>query len=346
MFEISRAVAVPLDGVAAALEELADRDGQGEPGDGRDRGQQADREGRPAEAGDEDRQERGRRVDDAHRDRIPAHDPGVVDRVRAGRPAGPEPRQRDRGAGQGGRAAGAQAHRRSVPAARVTASGRSPSVDGPMRSGRADVRSAVIIGATRGDDGILGRVPGRRDARNGLSRPAPAGPDGARARPAAGPAARRRLLGRSRSPIWRADLFTEVGGAGPYDAAHYHPTFDGLTPCERVGDPTDRAAIRSAGSRLAWPTSRRCSPKPVTPSSIADLDPDDVRQAMPAILATIEATLDVPSERLASQALRAGPRRPTGRSIARLDTLRVSGRSPPGVNPDCQQSVAHARLTT
>ena len=46
-------------------------------------------------------------------------------------------------------------------------------------------------------------------------------------------------------PVWRADLFGEVGGE-PFDAAHFHPTFSGLTPCERVFDP----AIQD--DPLAW----------------------------------------------------------------------------------------------
>jgi len=92
-------------------------------------------------------------------------------------------------------------------------------------------------------------------------------------------------------PIWRADLFTEVGGSGPFDAAHYHPTFDGLTPCERVGDPTIER------DPLAWITARLADiPAMLTEAGhaerIADLDPEDVRQAMPAILATIATTLD------------------------------------------------------
>jgi hypothetical protein len=35
-------------------------------------------------------------------------------------------------------------------------------------------------------------------------------------------------------PIWRADLFNNTSGASPWDAAHYHPTFSGVVPCERV----------------------------------------------------------------------------------------------------------------
>ena len=34
------------------------------------------------------------------------------------------------------------------------------------------------------------------------------------------------------------DLFTTVGSATPLDASHYHPTFTGIQPCERVFDPS------------------------------------------------------------------------------------------------------------
>jgi hypothetical protein len=88
-------------------------------------------------------------------------------------------------------------------------------------------------------------------------------------------------------PIWRADLFTEVGGRGPFDAAHYHPTFDRLTPCERVGDPVIQA------DPLGWINRRLADlPAMLTESGHADLveglDPGLVRQA---IQATIAATL-------------------------------------------------------
>jgi hypothetical protein len=102
-------------------------------------------------------------------------------------------------------------------------------------------------------------------------------------------------------PIWRADLFTEVGGKAPFDAAHYHPTFDGLTPCERVTDPTIQP------DPLGWITARLADiPAILTeaghPDRIADVDMADVGQAMPAIVATIAATLayrpsDVPTGR-------------------------------------------------
>lgn len=91
-------------------------------------------------------------------------------------------------------------------------------------------------------------------------------------------------------PVWRADLFTEVGGAAPFDAAHYHPTFIGLTPCERVADATIQP------DPFGW-ISRRLADVPAMLTEaghaglIEELDEDALRQAMPAILATIQATL-------------------------------------------------------
>ncbi len=35
-------------------------------------------------------------------------------------------------------------------------------------------------------------------------------------------------------PVWRADLFDRIDGEpGAFDAAHFHPRFDGVDPCER-----------------------------------------------------------------------------------------------------------------
>lgn len=40
-------------------------------------------------------------------------------------------------------------------------------------------------------------------------------------------------------PFWRADLFDRLGSEpGAFDAAHYHPQFDGIEPSGRVWDDT------------------------------------------------------------------------------------------------------------
>jgi hypothetical protein len=91
-------------------------------------------------------------------------------------------------------------------------------------------------------------------------------------------------------PIWRADLFTTVGSSSAFDAAHYHPTFSGLVPCDRVMDPSIVA------DPVAWIEGRLAD----IPAMLAeaghgdlagDIDADVVNQAMPSILATIRTTL-------------------------------------------------------
>lgn len=91
-------------------------------------------------------------------------------------------------------------------------------------------------------------------------------------------------------PIWRADLFSVVGGAADYDAAHYHPTFSGLVPSDRAHDPAMNA------DPFGWIERRLADlPAMLAESGHAELagalDPDEVRQAMPAILAAIRSTL-------------------------------------------------------
>lgn len=90
-------------------------------------------------------------------------------------------------------------------------------------------------------------------------------------------------------PVWRADLFSEVDGSGPYDTAHYHPTFTGLTPCKRVFDDTIQP------DPLRW-ISRRLADVPGMlteagrPELVDQFDAAAARHAMPAVVATIEAT--------------------------------------------------------
>jgi hypothetical protein len=92
-------------------------------------------------------------------------------------------------------------------------------------------------------------------------------------------------------PIWRADLFTTVGGSGAFDAAHYHPTFTGLVPCDRVRAPGIDA------DPFGWIKGRLSDfPQMLAeaghPELADEIDLETLRQAMPAILAGIRATLD------------------------------------------------------
>lgn len=96
-------------------------------------------------------------------------------------------------------------------------------------------------------------------------------------------------------PIWRADLFSVVGGGSAFDAAHYHPTFSGLVPCERVADP----AIQ--GDPFGWIAGRLADLPAIFaesghPELVDAVSADELRSAMPAVLATIRATLDDTSD--------------------------------------------------
>jgi hypothetical protein len=90
--------------------------------------------------------------------------------------------------------------------------------------------------------------------------------------------------------LWRADLFTTVGGPGPYDAAHFHPTFTGLVPCDRATDPA------LVSDPYGWMEGRLRD----VPGMLVDAGHDDLAagvdaaamdQAMPAVLATIRTCL-------------------------------------------------------
>ena len=91
-------------------------------------------------------------------------------------------------------------------------------------------------------------------------------------------------------PIWRADLFTTVGSPVAFDAAHFHPTFAGLVPCDRVIDP----AIWTRP--LEW-VRQRPSDLPGMlveaghPDLVEAVDSDALEMAMPTILSAIWSIL-------------------------------------------------------
>jgi hypothetical protein len=91
-------------------------------------------------------------------------------------------------------------------------------------------------------------------------------------------------------PLWRADLFTTVGSTTALDASHYHPTFSGVQPCERVFDdsifPDPHAWI---AGRLA--DLRGMLLEAGHPELAEELDDTDIAQAMPAILQAVATTL-------------------------------------------------------
>lgn len=97
-------------------------------------------------------------------------------------------------------------------------------------------------------------------------------------------------------PVWRADLFDLIEGRpGNFARAHFHPRFEGVEPCDRSwdealsADPMAWLAIQlgdlvslleRGGVRLEGDARRR-----------ADADADELRQAVPEIVATAEAIL-------------------------------------------------------
>jgi hypothetical protein len=91
-------------------------------------------------------------------------------------------------------------------------------------------------------------------------------------------------------PLWRADLFTTVGSTTALDASHYHPTFSGVQPCERV------FVDEIFPDPHAWMVSRLSDLRGMLeeaghPELAAELDDGDIAQAMPAILSALATTL-------------------------------------------------------
>ena len=144
--------------------------------------------------------------------------------------------------------------------------------------------------ADRGDDRILGGDAGRRHARDRLPRAASAGPRDEAARFRRRSRAATPSSGRSRSRSGGPTCSRRSGAPRP--SMPRTTTRRSPGSCRASGWATRRSRpIRSAGSSGASRTSRRCSPRRATPSWPRRLDPDALRQAMPAILATIRTTL-------------------------------------------------------
>ena len=108
---------------------------------------------------------------------------------------------------------------------------------------------------------------------------------------------------RLREPIFRADLFTRFAGeAGNWDAAHFHPRFlEGWIPCNREWDPALTADPRS------WIEHTLGNVREIlTQGGAADLadsvDQAEVDQAMPIVMAAIEACFHPAESRVAAPA--------------------------------------------
>jgi hypothetical protein len=105
-----------------------------------------------------------------------------------------------------------------------------------------------------------------------------------------GSAAQRVVIDR---PVFRADLFDQVDGPpGNLRSAHFHPHFDDVEPCERYwsdeirDDPTGWLAAELGDLRGLLERSG----VDVAHAPWLDGDAAALRRAVPAVLATVEAT--------------------------------------------------------
>jgi len=96
-------------------------------------------------------------------------------------------------------------------------------------------------------------------------------------------------------PVFRADLFDQVDDPpGNLRSAHFHPRFDGVEPCERHwsdalrADPTGWLAGQLGDLRRLLESSG----VDVAGAPWLDVDATALRDALPAIVAAVEATWD------------------------------------------------------
>jgi hypothetical protein len=94
-------------------------------------------------------------------------------------------------------------------------------------------------------------------------------------------------------PVFRADLFDQVTSPpGNLESAHFHPTFDGIEPSDRVWD---EAIQRDAAGWLAGelgdlPALLTRGGVDVTALEWIERDAKAVRDAAPDIVAAVEST--------------------------------------------------------
>jgi hypothetical protein len=102
-------------------------------------------------------------------------------------------------------------------------------------------------------------------------------------------------------PIWRADLLESVEGPfGSFDRTHHHPAFREWEPGHRVFDETMSAEpIEYVGARLR-DIAGLCEGAGIDPALVPDADADELRRAVPDIVATVRRLLaDIAAGRLA-----------------------------------------------
>jgi hypothetical protein len=94
-------------------------------------------------------------------------------------------------------------------------------------------------------------------------------------------------------PIWRADLLESVEGPfGSFDRTHHHPAFREWEPGSRVFD-RDMSAdpVEFVGARLR-DVDGLCAGAGIDPSQVPTADVEELRRAVPDILAAVRRLLD------------------------------------------------------
>jgi hypothetical protein len=94
-------------------------------------------------------------------------------------------------------------------------------------------------------------------------------------------------------PIWRADLLESVDGPpGSFDRTHHHPAFREWEPGHRVFDREMTAdPVEYVGARLR-DLAGLCEGAGIDAAQVPDADADELRRAVPDILATVRRMLD------------------------------------------------------
>jgi hypothetical protein len=94
-------------------------------------------------------------------------------------------------------------------------------------------------------------------------------------------------------PIWRADLLESVEGPpATFDRTHHHPAFREWEPGSRVFDEAMTAdPVEFVGARLR-DIAGLCEGAGIDPTLVSERDADELRRAVPDIVATIRRMLD------------------------------------------------------
>ncbi len=94
-----------------------------------------------------------------------------------------------------------------------------------------------------------------------------------------------------KEPVWRADIFSTKANIGSWDRAHFHPVFDRQEPSGRAyaQEEIRRDPVSWARQQLSdLPELLKAGGHP---EALKKIRPEEVRTALPAMVAAVEATL-------------------------------------------------------